>query len=110
MKRLAACLVLLLAAAMAAGGCASNKIVTEYQTPEGTVYKTVSTDMTDSATFHFKQMELKEVALTNQKPLVEILIPKGATLKAEGGDIKISAYVPVGKELAQINQYREPWL
>lgn len=100
--------VILLAALLV--GCASNKIVTEYKTPEGKVYKTVSTDMTDSATFHYKQADLKEIALLNQKPLVKIVIPEGATLKAEGGNISIEAYVPVGKELAQINQYREPWL
>jgi hypothetical protein len=102
----AAVLVLLCVGLIVGIGCASNTKTIKLG-PDGKPVE-IAYDMTDSATYHDRQAELKKAALENQKPLSTLVIPKGATLKAEGGDIRIETYAPPLEVLLALRQYEEP--
>lgn len=98
--------------ALLAGGCASNTATVTELDKEGRPIKTTVTDQSDASAHNQARLlaRLKALEVMLARPTGRIIIPKGATLKAEGGDITFEVNVPPPQYLVEWAQYREPWL
>lgn len=90
-------------------GCASNKTTVTTIDANGKPV-TVVTDVTDATLHNQARERVRLAALAAWKPVGKIVIPKGATLKAEGGDVTFEVNVPITKDIVDWAQYDEPWV
>lgn len=104
MKKLIALLIL---ACLALGaGCASNTLTAPLTDKDGNLVKdgdklvTISGDITDSAMYHFAQME----AMKLRKPIAELKFPEGGEMPR--GAV-FTVWGPNGN--TGVKQYEEPW-
>lgn len=106
MKHLIVLLVILSIA-----GCASNKTTTTIYGPDGkTPVQSISTDYSDAAIHNHVRQSVRLQAMATAKPIGRIVIPKGATLEARGGDVVFEVNVPTPEHMVNWSQYKEPWL
>lgn len=104
-------LVLLLAMiALGASGCAKNIRTVDNYDQNGVKTSTVTTEQTDAASHNEARRQIRELAALNQKPIGKIIIPAGASLTAQGGDITFEVAAPLPDAYYNWTQYKEPWL
>lgn len=68
--------------------------------------QTVKHELTNETAYGDQQVELKKHAISNQKPQIGITLAPGASLKAEGGEVKIESFVQLPKEAITVLEYQ----
>jgi hypothetical protein len=67
---------------------------------------TVKQELTNETAYGDQQVDLKKHAISHQKPQVAITLAPGASLKAEGGEVKIESFVQLPKEAITVVEYQ----